>query len=491
MERVRYSRRVKSPSYYALEQQQEIVKARTKARSPSRGRSPSRSKVGRPRSRSRTPSRSRKAVSSVSSPSSNAEDMSPSVYIPESESKRVDASNFSLFSGNSSGGTPASPPTSPNPNANATPAANGAQKWKPNFQLFKPAITINKSAVLATFVDLLKVNVAVALVTAVFISTVFSYLLCNKNRCKLPTKVPGFAKLVQEISPLSAYVYLGFFFIQFLFTFIPKRSNVISALVSLFAIAGVYFYPLYPVTSFLDRPVEFLNLSLLTSLALATILFVKGYRKSRSSTQDKLVYGYLFGFRSNGEFFGKKLETIFHQIGAIQLVVLDILFAITVYELKFPILFSAVLGLHFLFVVEKILFAGKKDYLPIYSGFFSTFLYLVYPSISSMSLYVAYKTALKEHTFYEYAGVAAAFWLFGFYAYCKAKYDPPRRIAVRNVKGFKGRLGFVWNYILTSPWIGQAFIELSIAGAVLPYSYLSLISAVSYIALTKVVPLLY
>ncbi|KAL1455463.1 hypothetical protein WDU94_009554 [Cyamophila willieti] len=483
MERVRYSRRVKSPSYYALEQQQEIAnKARIKTRSPSRGRSPSR-KAGRPRSRSRTPSRSRKAVST---PKPNAVDMSPSVYINESESKRMDNASLSANSFSS----PSSPSTT-SPNANATPAANGAQKWKPNFQLFKPTITLDKSAILATFLDLLKVNVAVALVSAVFISTVFSYLLCNKNRCKLPTKVPGFAKLIQEISPLSAYIYLGFFFLQFLFTFIPKRSNVISALVSLSAVAGVYFYPLYPVTSLLDRPVEFLNLSLLTSLALGVILFVKGYRKSRSSTQDKLVYGFLFGFRSNGDFFGKKLETIFHQIGAIQLVVLDILFALTVYELKFPILFSTVLALHFLYVVEKILFAGKKDYLPIYSGFFAAFFYLVYPSISSMSLYVAYKTALKEHTFYEYAGVAAAFWLFGFYAYCKAKYDPPRRIAVRNVKGFKGRLGFVWNYIVTSPWIGQAIIELSIAGAVLPYSYLSLISAVSYVALTKVVPILY
>lgn len=338
--------------------------------------------------------------------------------------------------------------------------------------------------------DIFKVNLAVALVAAVTVITVFSYLLCNKNRCKLPSKVPGFAKLIQDISPISAYIYLGFFGLQFLFAYIPKRSDIISALVSAFAVGALYFYPVYPITSLLDRPVEFLSLSLLTSLALAAILFFKGYKRSRSSLTNKLVYGYLYGFRSNGDFFGKKLEVIFHQIGFIQLGVTDILFAITLYEMKFPVLYSTVLALHFLFVSEKIFFANKKDYVPVDSGFFANFFYLVYPAISSLSVYIAYKTALKEHTFYEYAAGAAVFWLFGFYAYCKSKYDPPRRISVRNVKGFKSRLGYIWNVILTSPWIGQAIIELSIAAAVIPYSYLSLICALTLTAVTKAVPLL-
>ncbi|KAI5699937.1 hypothetical protein M8J75_011358 [Diaphorina citri] len=173
------------------------------------------------------------------------------------------------------------------------------------------------------------------------------------------------------------------------------------------------------------------------------------------------------------------------------LAVTDVLFAISVYNMKFPIIFTTILILHFLFVLEKIVFANKKDYLPMNSGFFSNFFYLVHPAISSLAIYVAYKMALKEHTFYEYAGVAAASCIFGFYAYCKAKYDPPRRVAVRNVKGVKSRVGYMWNYLITSPWVGQAIIELSIAAAVIPYSYLSLISTVSFVALTKIVPLLY
>jgi hypothetical protein len=64
-------------------------------------------------------------------------------------------------------------------------------------------------------------------------------------------------------------------------------------------------------------------------------------------------------------------------------------------------------------------------------------------------------------------------------------------VAVRNVKGVKSRVGYMWNYLITSPWVGQAIIELSIAAAVIPYSYLSLISTVSFVALTKIVPLLY
>lgn len=468
MERTRYSRRVKSPSFFALEQEPREPRQR-QPRSPSRGRSPGRPRAATQRSRSRTPSRSRNSAASSRSAAAVSSN---------------DTSNVAAVSPANSTANFTSPSTT-------TPAANGAQKWKPNFDRFKPSFNIDKKAVLDVFLDLLKVNVSVALVAAVFITTVFSYLLCNKNRCKLPSKIPGLAKIIQDISPLSAYIYLGFFALQFLFAFIPKRSNIISALVSVFAVGALYIYPIYPITSLLDQPVEFLNLSLITSLVLAGLQFLKGYRKSRSSTGDKVVYGYLYGFRNNNELFGKNLEVVFHQIGFIQLAITDILFAITLYELKFPVLYSTVLALHFLFVLEKVLFPTNKDYVPFDIGFFANFFYLVYPGVSSLSVYIAYKTALKEHTYYEFAGAAAAFWIFGFYTYCKAKYDPPRRMPVRNVKNFKSRLAFIWNFIITSPWIGQAIIELSIAAAVIPYSYLSIILAISYVALTKGVILLY
>ncbi|KAI5700113.1 uncharacterized protein LOC103511431 [Diaphorina citri] len=305
MERTRYSRRVKSPSYFVIEQQEELVKARSKARSPSRGRSPSRSKNPRPRSRSRTPSRSRK-VTIPSTPKIGAStEPSPLVYSSDLEGKHASNTNSNV------------------PSPASTPATNGAQKWKPNFQLFKPSMKIDKSAILAILVDLLKVHVAVTLVSAVFITTVFSYMLCNKNRCKLPTKNLDVAKLIQEISPLSAYIYLGFFTIECLFSFIPKRSNIIGTLLSISAVVAIHLYPAYSITSLLDRPLEFLYLALLTSLVLAGVSFFKGYRNSRTSTTDKLVYGYLFGFHNNGYLFGKKVEVIFHQIGFIQLVSLS------------------------------------------------------------------------------------------------------------------------------------------------------------------------
>jgi hypothetical protein len=52
------------------------------------------------------------------------------------------------------------------------------------YNVFQPSMKIDKSAILAILVDLLKVHVAVTLVSAVFITTVFSYMLCNKVRLK-------------------------------------------------------------------------------------------------------------------------------------------------------------------------------------------------------------------------------------------------------------------------------------------------------------------
>ncbi|XP_026680992.1 uncharacterized protein LOC113468360 [Diaphorina citri] len=63
-----------------------------------------------------------------------------------------------------------------------------------------------------------------------------------------------------------------------------------------------------------------------------------------------------------------------------------------------------------------------------------------------------------EHTFYEYAGVAAASCIFGFYAYCKAKYDPPRRvniliIHVRNIYS-------TFHSIALISWVANAMVEI-------------------------------